>query len=102
MGALGVTYPVSLRAQALGNAIAENDAGSGQDAGDTPETALLLTTARRIWSANLTPPGTDSDWYRLPTSGAYCAIAEANLGNPGEVTLTGATSRTPAVSRSLN
>ena len=67
----------------------QNDAGSGQDAGDTLELALLIPNAHRTWSANLTPTGTDSDWYRVAAGSAFCAVASATPQSPGSVALTG-------------
>ena len=96
--------PPLVGAQAQGQgAPGLNDAGSGQDAGDSPEHALLLpsSNARRLWSANLTPSGTDVDWYRLATSGAFCAAAEATLATPGGVTLASDTAQATRVARSV-
>ncbi len=50
----------------VGVAIADgphDDAGSGQDAGDTPEDALELPDIG-VYQGNLTPPD-DADWYTL-------------------------------------
>ena len=75
-----------------------NDAGSGGDAGDSPELALPLPAGRRMWSANLTPPGTDSDWYRMSPASAFCASVDATTNAPGQVTLASSPTRDAAVS----
>lgn len=80
---------------------AQNDAASGQDASDFPENALVLSAARRTWSGNLTPAGTDSDWYRLGAEGAFCAEGEGTLTTPGGLTLAGSPSREPSVTRTV-
>lgn len=100
--ALGLGLPTpATAAQAAGGRLPQNDAGSGGDAGDTPEAALALTTPRRIWSANLTPTGTDSDWYRLAASQAFCASVEATVNSPGFLTLTNGVGRHAAAEREV-
>lgn len=85
---VGYFWPTT-GAIAQGGAPVENDASSGADAGNTPHEATRIADARRVWSANLTPTGTDSDWYRLPAVGAFCAVVEASVGSPGSLTLAG-------------
>lgn len=96
---VGLTFPART-VGAQGGAPGQNDAGSGSDAGDTPQVALLLPGARRMWSANLTPTGTDADWYRLAPTGAYCAAADATTSAPGLVSLLAEVDRNPGASRS--
>lgn len=79
----------------------DNDAASGQDAGNSPDAALPLALARRTWSANLTPPGTDSDWYRLEAGASFCATGEATSNAPGELVLAARVDRSLSVSRSV-
>lgn len=93
----GLLVPGSPTAAAREGPLLQNDAASGQDAGDSPETALLLPGARRVWSGNLTPPGTDSDWYRLEASSAFCALAEATSSATGNLVLAADPSRAVSV-----
>lgn len=102
LAGLGLAYPPAQRAHAAAGGFGENDAASGQDAGDTPHQALLLSAAPRTWSANLRPPGTDADWYTLGASGAFCAAVETTMSAPGQVTLSATTARDPAVARSVS
>lgn len=97
---IGLTLPMG-PAGALAPAAPprQNDASSGQDAGDSPEIALVLANARRPWNANLTPPGSDADWYRLDTSEAFCAVADATTTAEGQLTLTSTASRDAAAGR---
>lgn len=92
----GFLLPTSPLAAAREAPISQNDAASGQDAGDSPANALLLTGAQRKWSANLTPPGSDTDWYRLGASGAFCAVGEATSTATGQLVLTSDPARTAA------
>lgn len=88
--ALGVSWPFeTASAQPQGGPPGANDAGSGEDAGDSPESALAIPSARRVWNANLTPTGTDADWYRLSSEGAFCAVADTTVQSPGYLTLAG-------------
>lgn len=75
------------RSDALERAPGQNDAASGQDAGDAPAAALLLSAGPRDWKANLTPPGSDRDWYRASATGAFCAVANAVTHATGTVML---------------
>lgn len=93
----GLLLPGSPTVAAREGAPLQNDAASGQDAGDSPQVALLLPGARRMWSGNLTPPGTDSDWYRLDASGAFCAVAEATSSATGNLVLAADPSRAVSV-----
>lgn len=79
----------------------QNDAGSGQDAGDTPAQAILVPNAARVFTANLTPPGTDADWYRHALTGAFCTVAQATPTSAGLATLASDASGGAAVSRNL-
>jgi hypothetical protein len=101
LGALALSLPASpvIVATGLGGAPGDNDAASGTDAGNSPESALLLSNARRNWNANLTPPGSDSDWYRLAPSGAFCAVVDATTNAPGHVTLATSATRDVTASR---
>ena len=65
----------------------QNDAGSGQDAGDTPASAILVGSARRAYVANLTPPGMDADWYRHAVDEAFCSVADATTSSSGVLTV---------------
>lgn len=93
----GLLVPSAPVVAAADTPLAQNDAGSGRDAGDTPANALLLPAARRAWSANLTPPGSDMDWYRLATDGAFCAAAETTSSATGHLVLTSDPTRFAAV-----
>lgn len=76
-----------------------NDAGSGMDAGDSPASPLAIANAQRTWSANLTPAGTDADWYSLEGSGAFCAVGSVTTQSPGSVTVTSDASRSTSAHR---
>lgn len=78
----------------------QNDAGSGQDAGDAPPHALLVSSAARKYSGNLSPAGLDIDWYRHAASSAFCSTAESTLSTAGEVTLAADPLRISSASRS--
>jgi len=97
--AVGIGYSDVLRPAlaAQGGPPGQNDAGSGQDAGDSPDAALVVGGARRTWSANLTPPGTDADWYRRDVASAFCAVASATTNSPGEIILASDPARETAV-----
>ena len=89
-------------AEPVGGPPGQNDAGSGQDAGDAPFNALLIPGARRTWNANLTPPGLDADWYRLGASSAFCAVASVTTSAEGSLTLAASPDRDPAVDRAAS
>lgn len=97
---IGVTLPLShATAPASGGRLLQNDAGSGGDAGDSPALALVIANARRMWSANLTPAGTDLDWYGLNAQEAFCAKVDATVGSPGSLTLAGGSDLHAAATR---
>lgn len=52
-----------------------------------------------MWNANLTPPGTDADWYRLDVDTAFCAVAEVFTHTPGQLTLAAQEDRSPGMAR---
>lgn len=89
----------SNQSTAIGN---QNDAGSGQDAGDSIDGALSITDAQRTWKANLTPAGSDSDWFELAESSAYCAVGSVTTQSPGSVALSGSGSLSRAVRRPVD
>lgn len=82
---------------------APNDAGSGMDAGNDPAAALVLLSSGR-YAGNLTPPGDDRDWYRLPSGAAtgVCGAARAQGVVTGQAVLTGLETRDPSIARSLS
>lgn len=77
----------------------QNDAGSGTDAGDTIDAALAIANAQRTWSANLTPAGSDSDWYVVDATSAFCSVTSTSTQSPGSLALTGLDSLAAAVRR---
>lgn len=79
----------------------QNDAGSGQDAGDTPAQALLIPSGTRTFAGNLSPAGQDADWYRHSTSSAFCALADATLSTAGQLTIAADVHRAYSASRSV-
>lgn len=81
---------------------AQNDAGSGGDAGDTLGSALPIASAQRTWNANLTPAGTDSDWYVVPTGAPFCAETTTTTQAPGSLALTGSGSLDESVRRPVS
>lgn len=88
LAALGIGYAgFQPAAAAKSGPPGQNDAGSGQDAGDTPDLALRVDGARHAWSANLTPPGSDADWYSRDATSAFCAVGSATTNAPGLLTL---------------
>lgn len=101
LAAIALSFPViPVSAQPQGGpGQSQNDAASGQDAGDTPGSALLVTGGRRTWSANLTPTGTDADWYRLDQSSAFCAMVDSTTNSPGTVTLASGATLDASVAR---
>lgn len=102
LGALALSVPARVIAAPGGGGgpPSDNDAASGHDAGNSPAEALSLTNARRNWNANRTPPGSDSDWYKLAPTGAFCAIVDATANSPGQVTLSSSPSLSAFASRS--
>lgn len=90
---------VTLSVATTGSLFPFSDAGTGADAGDTPENATVLPEAGN-YSGILWPPG-DADWYELSPPPTRSACFAAKIG--GEATATGILTRNvelnPAVDR---
>lgn len=86
---VAVNLPGSLPTADAQAGRSQNDAGSGGDAGDSPAGAVLVSNARRVHTANLTPPGVDADWYRQEAHEAFCSVAQMSASSAGSFTLAG-------------
>lgn len=93
---LGDPLPVALAAPGPSG---QNDAGSGTDAPDSAAEAFVVASASRKYSGNLTPVGSDLDWYRHLRAEAFCASATITLTTAGVATLTSDPLRTATVGR---
>lgn len=98
---MAVNLPHGLPTADAQAGLSQNDAGSGGDAGDAPSGAVLVANVRRVFTANLTPPGVDSDWYRHEMETAFCSVAKATTSSAGTLTLTADADGSPRVSRAV-
>lgn len=100
MVASALTFPASAPIRpVLAGIASQNDAGSGQDAGNTPLQALLVPSVQRTFTGNLTPAGTDTDWYRHETTAATCTQAQATTSIATQLTIANDAQRNHTTSR---
>ncbi len=83
----GVTLALILLTVGMSTATVHGDAGTGEDAGDSPAQATLLPQ-QGSYDGMLVPPG-DADWYELIATGDQprCYQAMVGGGAVAEVTL---------------